>query len=129
MHTPSIHAYLSKESYWAKDIPYSTVENALFHSFCIGVFDQEKQISFARLVTDYNTFAYLADVYVLQEYQKQGISKMMMQYIMEHESVKKIRRFMLATLDAHELYKQYGFTAPKHPDRLMEITRPNMYKK
>lgn len=128
MDISSIHAYLSKESYWAKDIPYTTVEVALKHSFCIGVFDKEKQIAFARLVTDYSTFAYLADVYVVQEYRKKGVSKMMMKYIMELESVKKIRRFMLATLDAHELYKQYGFSAPKHPDRLMEITRPDMYR-
>lgn len=129
MDIKSIHSYLSNDSYWAKGIPYSIVDNALNNSFCIGVFDMKKQIAFARLVTDYNTFAYLADVYVLEEYRKQGISKLMMGYIMQLNSVKKIRRFMLATLDAHELYKQYGFTVPKYPDRLMEITKPNIYQK
>ncbi|MEE1963894.1 GNAT family N-acetyltransferase [Allomuricauda taeanensis] len=123
-----VHQFLSKESYWAKGIPPETVSVALKNSFCIGLFKDEKQIGFARLVTDYATFGYLADVYVLKEYRGKGLSKMMMKYIMELDFVQRLRRTLLATLDAHSLYRQFGFQSPENPERLMEIKRNNLYK-
>ncbi len=124
----AVHQFLSKESYWAKGIPLETVKTALQNSFCIGLFEDEKQIGFARLVTDYATFGYLADVYVLKEYRGKGLSKMMMKYIMELDFAGSLRRILLATLDAHSLYRQFGFKSPENPERLMEIKRNNLYK-
>jgi GNAT superfamily N-acetyltransferase len=128
MDIAAIHDFLSKESYWARGIPRETVETSLQHSFCVGVFDDESQIGFARFVTDYATFAYLADVYVLKEYRGKGLSKMLMEYIMELEWTKGLRRLLLATLDAHALYKRFGFEPPENPEWLMEIKRKNIYK-
>lgn len=128
MDVEAIHQFLSTESYWAKDIPLETVSTALKNSFCIGLFEDEKQIGFARLVTDYATFGYLADVYVLKEYRNKGFSKMMIKYLLELEFVQGLRRTLLATLDAHSLYRQFGFQSPENPERLMEIKRNNLYK-
>nr|WP_294948711.1 GNAT family N-acetyltransferase [uncultured Mucilaginibacter sp.] len=127
MDIPAIHHYLSKESYWAKGIPLDTVATSLKNSFCVGVFDKDTQVGFARFVTDYATFAYLADVYVLEEHRGKGLSKMLMQYLMELEWVKGMRRLLLATLDAHLLYQQFGFTQPPNPEWLMELKRNNVY--
>lgn len=127
MDVESIHQFLSTESYWAKGIPMEMVSVALKNSFCIGLFEDEKQIGFARLVTDYATFGYLADVYILKEYRGKGLSKMMVKYIMKLEFVQGLRRTLLATLDAHSLYRQFGFQSPENPERLMEIKR-NLYK-
>ncbi|WP_144282092.1 GNAT family N-acetyltransferase [Chryseobacterium echinoideorum] len=127
MDIKAIHQFLSTESYWAKGIPLETVSAALKNSFCIGLFEDEKQIGFARLITDYATFGYLADVYILKEYRGNGLSKMMMKYIMELDFVKGLRRTLLATLDAHSLYRQFGFQSPENPERLMEIKNNNLY--
>jgi len=124
----AVHQFLSKESYWAKGIPMETVSIALKNSFCIGLFKGEKQIGFARLVTDYATFGYLADVYVLSEYRGKGLSKMMIKHLLELDFVQGLRRTLLATLDAHSLYRQFGFQSPENPERLMEIKRNNLYK-
>jgi GNAT superfamily N-acetyltransferase len=105
MDISSIHHFLSQESYWAQNIPLQTIETALKASFCVGVFEGDQQIGFARLVTDYATFAYLADVYVIPRYRGQGVSKMMMTHIMDAPFVHTLRRIMLATADAHLLYK------------------------
>lgn len=128
MQWESIHEWLSKESYWSKNIPYKTVRSAGENSFCIGVFYQDQQVGYARIITDYNTFGYLADVYIISEHRKKRLSKIMMECIMQLEWVSGLRRFMLATLDAHDLYKQYGFVQPIHPNRLMEINKPDIYK-
>ncbi|WP_374461923.1 GNAT family N-acetyltransferase [Chryseobacterium taeanense] len=128
MDVESIHQFLSTESYWAKGIPMEMVSVALKNSFCIGLFEDQKQIGFARLVTDYATFGYLADVYILKEYRGKGLSKMMIKYIMKLEFVQGLRRTLLATLDAHSLYRQFGFESPENPERLMEIKRNNLYK-
>lgn len=125
----SIHNFLSQESYWAKGIPLATVTKALENSFCVGIFEQERQIGFARLITDYATFAYLADVYVLKDYRGQHLAKKMLTYIMELNFVKGLRRTLLATLDAHALYRQFGFQSPENPEALMEIKRNNLYEK
>jgi len=128
MDIAAIHDFLSKESYWAIGIPLETVETSLKNSFCVGVFDDKIQIGFARFITDYATFAYLADVYVLKEYRGKGLSKMLIKYIMDLEWTKGLRRMLLATLDAHSLYKRFGFQSPENPEWLMEIKRNNLYE-
>jgi N-acetylglutamate synthase-like GNAT family acetyltransferase len=128
MDIAAIHHFLSKESYWAKGIPLETLETSLKNSFCVGVFDDKIQVGFARFITDYATFAYLADVYVLEEYRGKGLSKMLIKYIMDLEWTKGLRRMLLATLDAHSLYKRFGFHTPENPESLMEIKRNNLYE-
>ncbi|MBR9773711.1 MAG: GNAT family N-acetyltransferase [Cytophagales bacterium] len=129
MDIQAIHQFLCMESYWAKGISKELVEKALQHSFCVGVFLADKQIGFARLITDYTTFAYLADVYILEQHRGEGLSKKLMEYIMGLDDVKGMRRILLATLDAHALYSKFGFQSPEHPERLMEIRRNNLYSK
>ncbi len=125
-----IHRWLSEEAYWSKEIPYDTVKTAFEHSYCIGVVKDGRQVAFARLVTDYATFAYLADVYVEEEHRGYGLSKKMMEILFGLDWVKGLRRIMLSTIHAHELYKKYGFNACRYPDRLMEILlSPDMYRK
>src|SRR5690606_15612261 len=97
------------------------------HSYCIGVLKDGKQVGYARLVTDFAVFAYLADVYVEEAHRGKGISKKMMEILTGLEWVKGLRRVMLATQDAHTLYEQYGFAGPANPERLMEIVRPARY--
>ena len=106
-----------------------TVETSVKHSFCAGVFDEDIQIGFARFVTDYATFAYLADVYVLKAYRGKGLSKMLVKYMMELGWTKGLRRILLATSDAHSLYKRFGFGSPENPESLMEIKRNDIYGK
>jgi GNAT superfamily N-acetyltransferase len=122
-----VHQWLSTTSYWCKGVPYEVVKTSFDHSYCIGALKDGKQVGYARLVTDYAVFAYLADVYVVEEHRGMGISKKMMELLMNQEWVKGMRRVMLATKDAHALYTQFGFTAPADPDRLMEIVRPAAY--
>ncbi len=122
-----IHHYLSKESYWAQNIPLSVVEASIKGSLCFGVYSEGKQIAYARVITDEATFGYLADVFVLESYRKKGISKALMKFIMNHPSLKKLRRFMLATKDAHMLYEQFGFKKLSTPDRFMEIKPFEVY--
>jgi GNAT superfamily N-acetyltransferase len=127
MQPTAIHKWLSAEAYWCKNIPFNVVKTAFDNSYCIGVLKDGVQIAYARLITDYATFAYLADVYVEDPHRGQGLSKQMMQVLMELDWVKGLRKVMLATLDAHELYKQYGFTPMVIPERFMEISRPVIY--
>lgn len=123
----AIHRWLSTESYWAKGIPYEAVQTSFDHSFTIGVLFNGAQIGGARLITDYAVFGYLADVYVETAHRGQGISKEMMRVMMSLDWVKNLRRLMLATSDAHGLYRQCGFEELASPDRIMEILRPNIY--
>jgi GNAT superfamily N-acetyltransferase len=116
-----IHNYLSKESYWAQNMPLDLVKETIAGSVCFGVYFNNQQIGYARLITDNATFAYLADVFILKEHQGKGLSKELMKFIMDYPAVKKIRRFMLATRDAHGLYKQFGFNALAKPETMMEI--------
>jgi len=124
---PLIHNYLSKESYWAQNIPLQIVECSIENSLCFGVYLDDKQIGFARIISDYATFAYLADVFILPAYRKKGVSKKLMEFIKEHHSLQGLRRWMLATADAHGLYKQFGFTELAHPERMMEISKVGIY--
>ena len=124
-----IHQYLSEEAYWSKKIPLQTVLTAIEHSFCIGIYtDDGLQVGFARIVTDYATFGYLADVFVKTEHRGKGLSKLLMKLITELPWIRGLRRFTLATVDAHGLYRQFGFQDPAHPERLLEIVRPGMYE-
>lgn len=116
-----IHTYLSKESYWAQNIPLNLVERTIAGSECFGIYHDAKQIGFARVITDLASFGYLADVFILEEYRGKGLSKELMAFIMNYEPVTKFRRFMLATKDAQGLYAQFGFTPLTEPGRFMEI--------
>jgi GNAT superfamily N-acetyltransferase len=127
MDVDAIHAYLSGESYWAAGIPRDVVERAVRNSLCFGIFDGGAQVAFARVITDRATFAYLADVYVLQPYRGRGLGKWMMEAILAHPELRGLRRWMLFTKDAHGLYAQFGFTPVTHPERCMERTTPNAY--
>ena len=127
MDIAAIHQYLSEESYWARGIPLEVVRQSLKNSFCIGVFNGKSQVGFARLVTDYSTFAYLADVYILTEHRSKGLSKEIMRYIMDLDWIQGVRRIMLATADAHGLYHQFGFEVTATPDRIMERKKEQAY--
>lgn len=126
---PVIHTFLSKESYWAKDIPVRFVEKSIENSLCFGVYDGEDQIGFARIISDYTTFAYLADVFILSEYRGQGLSKRLIEEIKNHPDLQNLRRWMLATADAHTLYEQFGFSELLKPGNIMEIVNLDMYSK
>ena len=123
----AIHAYLAR-SYWAEGIPREVVARAIAGSLCFGLFENDRQIGLARVVTDRSTYAYLCDVYVLEEWQGRGLGKWMMEVVMAHPDLQGLRRFTLATRDAHGLYERYGFTPLGHPTRYMEIVK-SPYKK
>jgi N-acetylglutamate synthase-like GNAT family acetyltransferase len=125
---PYIHRFL-RESYWAEMIPVDTVRRSIEGSMCFGVFVNQQQIGFARVVTDNATFAYLADVFIEEAYRGRGLSKWLVQVILNHPGLQGLRRFMLATRDAHGLYRQFGFTAVEEPEKLMQIVHPGLYKK
>jgi GNAT superfamily N-acetyltransferase len=126
----AIHAYLTR-SYWSPGIPRDIVARAVAHSLCFGVYERAtgKQVGFARVVTDHSTFAYLCDVYVLEEHQGHGLGTALMRVFMEHPSVIGARRVMLATRDAHGLYRKYGFGDTTGNTNLMEIVRPDIYQR
>jgi len=123
-----VHNYLS-QSYWAEGIPTETVKRSMEHSLCFGIYKQEKQIGFARVISDFATFAYLADVFVLGEERGKGLSKWLMEIIMDHPQLQGLRRFTLATRDAHGLYEKFGFKIFASPGRWMERHNPDVYRK
>lgn len=123
-----IHGYLER-SYWAEGIPRETVERSLRHSLNFGLYEDKQQIGFARVVTDRATYAYLADVFVLETHRGHGLSKLLMEAVMSHPDLQGLRRFSLATRDAHGLYRQFGFAALAAPERFMEIAHPGLYLK
>ena len=104
-----IHSFLSKESYWAMNIPREVVERSIPNSMCFGVYQGEEQIGFARVVTDKATFAYLADVFIIEEYRGKGLSKWLIEVIHAHPELQGLRRWLLGTKDAHGLYEQFGW--------------------
>jgi len=124
------HAYLTR-SYWSPGIPVEIVERALRHSLCFGVYESASgaQVGLARVVTDYATFAYLCDVYVLEEHRGHGLGKRLMREVMTHPALSGARRAMLATRDAHGLYAGFGFQEAGAAKNLMEIVRPEIYKR
>src|SRR4051794_24312126 len=127
----AIHAFLST-SYWAEGIPRPLLERAIGHSLAFGLFaaaaEGERQVGFARVVTDRATFAYLCDVYVLPEHRGRGLGAWLMECVTAHPDLQGLRRFSLVTRDAHELYRPFGFTEIAAPGRHMEIARPGIYK-
>jgi GNAT superfamily N-acetyltransferase len=123
----AIHAYLSR-AYWCENIPRETVERALRHSLCFGLYDGNAQVGLARVVTDYATFAYLCDVYVLESHRGRGLGRWLIECVMSHPDVHGLRRFNLATRDAHGLYARFGFTPLAHAERWMELHKPDIYK-
>jgi GNAT superfamily N-acetyltransferase len=114
-----IHRFLST-AYWAKGRTLQEVEKTIEHCLCFGVYLDEKQIGFARVATDYTIFAYLMDVFILPEYRGKGYSKLLMKAIHEEPQLQSCKVWMLKTLDAHGLYKQFGYTELKHPEKIME---------
>jgi GNAT superfamily N-acetyltransferase len=122
-----VHAFLSTQAYWCPGIPRDVVERAAANSLCFTALLDGRQVGYARVLGDRATFAYLADVFVLPEHRGQGISKALMDTIMAHPELQKLRRFMLATSDAHALYAQYGFVEVARPDRFMERYKPDAY--
>ncbi len=123
-----IHQFLS-HSYWAEDIPIELVARSIHFSMCFGVYDGAQQVGFARIVTDYATFGYLADVFIDVQHRGRGLSKWLMEVIMEHPQLQGFRSWQLATRDAHGLYARHGFKVPENPERIMRRVVENMYKK
>ena len=124
----AVHGYLAR-SYWSPGIPNAIVEKAIAGSLCFGLFtEQGNQVGFARAITDGATFAYLADVYVLEEHRGKGLGKWMVETILAHPSLQGLRRILLATRDAHELYAPFGFKPLATPESFMSIHRPNVYQ-
>lgn len=123
-----IHAFLST-SYWAEAIPVEIIQDSIQNSLAIGVYQEQRQVGFARVITDHATFAYLADVFVDESYRGRGLSKSLMTFIFSFSELKMLRRFILATRDAHGLYEQFGFKPLKSPEKFMEIAQPDIYKK
>jgi GNAT superfamily N-acetyltransferase len=122
-----VHQFLSK-SYWAENIPLETIQRSIEGSLCFSVVYLNHQVGFARVITDEATFAYLADVFIDENFRGKGLSKWLMEVIISYPTLQGLRRFMLATRDAHGLYKQFGFEPMKNPDRWMEIHKPNANK-
>ena len=124
-----IHHYLSVESYWAKNIPLEVVKRSIDNSLCFGLSHQHTQIGFARLVTDKATFAYLADVFILEAYRGKGLSKWLVETIQAYPEVQGLRRWMLGTRDAHGLYAQFGWTSipEEMVSRFMQLHNPDAY--
>ena len=123
----AIHDFLTR-CYWAEGIPLKVVERSIQGSLCFGLYDGKIQIGFARVITDRATFAYMADVYVLEQYRGQGLGTWLVQCISAHPELQGLRRWCLLTRDAHGLYRKVGFTSPKDPGRYMEINHPDIYK-
>ena len=123
-----IHSYLTR-SYWAEGVPRTTVERSIANSLCFGVYDAGNQVGFARVITDYATFAYLADVFIIESHRRRGLSKFLMECVTQHPQLQGLRRWVLGTRDAHGLYARYGFTPLAKPDRFMELHDPDVYKK
>jgi len=123
-----IHDYLSNRSYWAENIPLETVKRSIDGSICFGMYDDGKQIGFARVVTDKATFGYLADVFIDEDFRAQGLSKWLMEIIMAYPELQGLRRWMLGTKDAHSLYEKFGFEPLENPKRIMHIYNADVYK-
>ncbi len=124
----AIHDFLSKHSGWSDNIPLETVQTSIEHSLNFGLFHKQQQIGFARVISDYATIAYLGDIYVLESYRGKGLSKQLMEAVMNHPNLQGLRRWILLTSTADWLYKKYGFTKLRKPELYMELYNPNVYK-
>lgn len=123
-----LHAFL-KQTYWSSGIPKEILQNAINNSLCFGVYEEKKQIGFARAISDFSTFAYLADVFIIESYRGKKLSSWLMQTIVSHPQLQGLRCWLLRTRDAHGLYKKFGFSQPKSPENYMEISVSDIYLK
>ncbi len=123
---PVVHSYLAR-SYWATGVPVEIVRRSIENSLAFGIYKDDQQVGFARVISDYATFAYLADVFVIEEFQGRGLGKWLMEVILSHPQLQGLRRWSLATRDAHGLYEKFGFESLKRPESNMEILRPGIY--
>ena len=124
----AIHDFLSKYSGWSDNIPFYKVKSSIDNSLNFGLFHNDKQIGFARIISDFSTIAYLGDIYVLDDYRGQGLSKKLMDAVFEHPNLQGLRRWILLTSTADWLYEKYGFTKLPKPELYMELFNPNVYK-
>lgn len=123
----AIHAFLTR-AYWCEGISLEMVERAVRHSLCFGLIDGAAQVGLARVVTDYATFGYLCDVYVLESHRGKGLGRWLIQCVMSHPQLQRLRRFNLSTRDAHSLYAGFGFQHLRNPECQMERHKPDIYK-
>ncbi len=123
----TIHRFLTEESYWAQNRTLEQTRIAIENSLCFGVYLDRRLVAFARVVSDFATFAYVGDVFVLREFRGRGLSKRLMQAMFEHPDLQGLRRWVLATRDAHRLYEQFEFSTLRFPERWMERTAPDAY--
>lgn len=123
----AIHRFLVEDSYWARERTLEQTETAIENSICFGLYSDGRLIGFARVVTDRATFAYIGDVFVIDEFRGRGLSKRLMEVMISHPELQGLRRWVLATRDAHSLYEKFGFHELVHPDRWMERPAPNAY--
>ena len=122
-----IHTFLVEESYWAKTRTLDQTRIAIENSLCFGIYRDDLQVGFGRVVSDFATFAYVGDVFILDEFRGHGLSKKLMQAMVDHPQLQGLRRWLLATKDAHGLYEQFEFASLKFPERWMERTAPDAY--
>jgi len=122
-----IHQFLAS-SYWAKGLPLEVLQRSIQNSLIFGLYKSKQQIGFARLITDHATFAYVADVFILEPFREQGLGKWLMETIISYPELQGLRRWLLATKDAHELYRRFGFTELNNSDRFMEKWSPDVYQ-
>jgi GNAT superfamily N-acetyltransferase len=123
-----VHDWLANESYWCKGIPYAIVERTISHSLCFGVYHQNgEQVGFGRVVTDYTTFAWVTDVFIIEAHRRRGLSRELMNCILEHPELRLVRRWLLGTDLAHGLYRKLGFEDLDHPENFLTLHRSEMY--
>lgn len=125
----AIHDFLANHSGWSNNISLETVKNSIENSLNFGLFHNANQIGFARVISDFSTIAYLGDIYVLKKYRGKGLSKKLMDCIMNHENLQGLRRWILLTATAEWLYKKYGFVKLPKPEIYMELYNPKVYEK
>lgn len=125
----TIYDYLSNRSYWANGVPFDVCKKSVENALCFGVYENDKQIGFARVITDKATIAYIGDVFILEDYRGRGLSKWLMECIMKYPELQGLRRWILLTKDAHGLYKKYGFKEPEDFSVYMERRNPDVYKR
>ena len=124
----AVHEFL-RNSYWAKGVPREVVDRSIENTLCFGVYEGERQVGFARVITDYATFGYLSDVFIVESHRGRGLATWMMEVILAHPDLQGLRRWMLATNDAHGLYRKVGFRDLAHPERFMELVFPDLYER